>query len=124
MNAEQLQDILRKHELWLADKPGGERADLQGANLRGANLRGANLWGANIIIAGQDVRGYLFYAYPSDDGVEVRAGCRQMSLDDALQHWSVAHADDPILQADLYNAGDMSETVAVLRLARRRDGGE
>ena len=48
-----LKDILEKHELWLNDEKGGERADLRGVDLRwvdlrGANLRGANLRGANL----------------------------------------------------------------------------
>ena len=58
MNNEQLQEVLRKHRLWIDDEEGGERADLRGANLRGANLwganlsdadlSGANLWGADL----------------------------------------------------------------------------
>ena len=50
---DELDVFLRKHKLWLADEPGGERADLYGANLSradlsGANLSGANLYGANL----------------------------------------------------------------------------
>ena len=80
MTKEKLEEILAKHELWLADEPGGQRAnlsgadlsdadlsgvnlsdadlsdaDLSGADLRGANLRGANLRGANL--SGADLRG-------------------------------------------------------------------
>jgi hypothetical protein len=33
-----LQEVLRKHELWLNGKEDGEGADLQGADLQGANL--------------------------------------------------------------------------------------
>ena len=54
----ELNEILRKHDLWVKDVPGGEYAnlwdaDLQGADLRGANLRGADLrcadlWGADL----------------------------------------------------------------------------
>ena len=43
-----IKDILEKHEMWVNDIFGGERADLRGANLEGANLRGANLEGANL----------------------------------------------------------------------------
>ena len=43
---EQLEEILRKHELWLEDKEGGECANLVDANLEYANLIGANLKGA------------------------------------------------------------------------------
>ena len=48
MTQEELQTILEKHEKWLNDVPGGERANLMGANLMGANLMGANLMGANL----------------------------------------------------------------------------
>lgn len=47
MNAQELQDVLEKHRLYLAGE-GGECADLRGADLRGAYLRGANLRGANL----------------------------------------------------------------------------
>ena len=48
MKSDQLAEVLRKHTLWLADSPEGERAYLSGANLYGANLYGANLSGANL----------------------------------------------------------------------------
>ncbi|MCP5230933.1 MAG: pentapeptide repeat-containing protein, partial [Zoogloeaceae bacterium] len=63
-------------------------ADLRGANLyganlceadlRGADLRGADLYGAEIIDAGQDRRGYRFFAWRNTDGEAVyRAGCKE-----------------------------------------------
>ena len=48
MTAEKLQEILRKHKLWLEDETGGERANLSGADLSGADLSGADLSGANL----------------------------------------------------------------------------
>jgi len=48
MNADQIKEVLHLHELWLAAKPGGKRADLHGADLHGANLYGANLHGAHL----------------------------------------------------------------------------
>ena len=39
----ELNEILRKHKLWLDNDPSGARADLTGADLRGANLTGADL---------------------------------------------------------------------------------
>ena len=45
---EQLDDILRKHALWINNESGGERANLHEANLRGANLYQANLCGADL----------------------------------------------------------------------------
>ena len=44
----QLDDILRKHALWINNESGGERANLSGADLYQANLRGANLYQANL----------------------------------------------------------------------------
>jgi hypothetical protein len=60
MDREKLDEILRKHLLWLDGEKGGERADLRGADLggadlRGADLRGANLWGA--YLRGANLRG-------------------------------------------------------------------
>ena len=46
--AKELNEILRKHSLWLMNDPSGARADLTGANLTGADLTGANLYGANL----------------------------------------------------------------------------
>lgn len=45
---EELAEILRKHKMWLANEPNGERANLYGADLSGANLYGADLSGANL----------------------------------------------------------------------------
>jgi hypothetical protein len=52
---EQLQEIERKHKLWLDGKAGGERADFRGADFRGADFRGADFRGANLSYA--DFRG-------------------------------------------------------------------
>ena len=68
MTQEELNEMLEKHKLWLADEEGGKRAtpryanlrdadlrdadlryaDLRDADLRGADLSGANLSGANL----------------------------------------------------------------------------
>lgn len=45
---EELATILEKHKMWLNDKEGGERANLENANLENANLRNANLVNANL----------------------------------------------------------------------------
>ena len=61
MTQEQLDEVLRKHKLWMEDK-GGARADLSGADLRGADLRGANLREA--VLGDVDLRGaYLRGTY-------------------------------------------------------------
>lgn len=43
MKQEKLNEVLKKHALWLQNKSGGERADLNRADLRWANLREADL---------------------------------------------------------------------------------
>ena len=48
MKQQELDVILEKHNLWVKDEAGGERADLEGANLEGAYLKGANLMDANL----------------------------------------------------------------------------
>jgi hypothetical protein len=65
MNAKELNEILRLHQLWLNAEPGGKRAnfcgknlsqaDLSGVNLQSANLNGATFIGANL--RGADLRG-------------------------------------------------------------------
>lgn len=48
MTQEELNEVLRKHKLWLEDADGGERADMRGANMEDANMRGANMRDANM----------------------------------------------------------------------------
>ena len=48
MNKEDLKIAIEKHQLWLNDEDGGERANLERADLRGAYLEGANLERANL----------------------------------------------------------------------------
>ena len=55
MKHDELVEIIRKHNKWLAGKDGGKRADLSGANLRNANPRNANLRNADL--SGADLSG-------------------------------------------------------------------
>ncbi len=53
MNKDVLNEILKKHKMWLDNENGGTRADLRradlwGADLRRADLQGADLWGADL----------------------------------------------------------------------------
>lgn len=48
MDDKTLKGILEKHEKWLRDEEGGERACLRGLYLHSANLREANLAGADL----------------------------------------------------------------------------
>ena len=52
---EELDKILRKHKLWLADEEGGERANLSGADLSWADLSEADLSWADL--SGADLLG-------------------------------------------------------------------
>lgn len=73
---ERLQNILKKHELWLKGDPQGERADLRRVNLRRADLHGANLQRSNLRgaclheanLQGADLR-----------GTDLRRSCLQRS---------------------------------------------
>ena len=48
ISEQELKEILGKHQKWLNDGEGGERADLRSANLRSANLRSADLSSADL----------------------------------------------------------------------------
>jgi len=90
---------LRGANLTEADLTGAYlyEADLRGADLYGANLTGANLHGADlceadlcgttVIDAGQEARGYRFVAVQHDSGTMIAAGCRWLTLAEALEHW-------------------------------------
>jgi uncharacterized protein YjbI with pentapeptide repeats len=105
---------LRGADLRLADL---SEADLREANLSGADLRGANLSEADLILIGQDIRGYLFWAYKNDDGVVViRAGCRMFTgIGAAYAHWTERHANDAVLHADCLSLVARCETMVKVR---------
>ena len=48
MNKDVLNEILKKHKMWLDNENGGTRADLRRADLQGADLRRADLQGADL----------------------------------------------------------------------------
>jgi len=92
-------------------------ADLRNANLRYADLREADLSYADLILIGQDVRGYLFWAFVGDSGVvEIRAGCRHfIGIGAARQHWAERHQGDKILHEDCLSLIDRCERMATVR---------
>ena len=96
-------------------------ADLRAANLRAANLRAADLSSAdlsdaNLILIGQDIRGFLFWAFVGDSGaVEIRAGCHHfIGLAAARAHWTKRHTNDPILHDDCLSLVDRCERMATV----------
>ena len=44
MTNDELNEILEKHEKWLHDEEGGERADFSNTDLRNVDLSKRNLW--------------------------------------------------------------------------------
>ena len=49
-----------------------------------------------IISAGEDSRGYTFAAVLQDGEWRIRAGCRDFSIDEALEHWGPdGESDNP-----------------------------
>ena len=97
-------------------------ADLRSANLVGANLVGANLGGADLRnaylggadLVGADLRsanlgdqwiiqgparsdGYFFMLTNlKEEGVRLKAGCRNFSLAEAREHWKTTRANTPL----------------------------
>ena len=70
-------------------------ADLSGADLSGAFLSGADLGSGLLIDAGQDSRGYRFWAWQHEGVTVYRAGCREWrDYDDALAHYDDGYASD------------------------------
>lgn len=110
-------DICGK-ELWSDDKPTvresvlaavASGANLSCANLSCANLRGANLSGADLIDAGQDRRGFRFWAWRNKDGTVYRAGCHEWAdFAEALAWYGDGYP----------STGDRHECIARLTLLR------
>ena len=94
-----------------------DHADLFDTNLAGCDLRNAQMRNTNLIVAGADLRGYLFYAYQSPAGdVVIRAGCRRyLGINRAKAHWRESHQDDPVLQADCLSLVNRIEQIAIAR---------
>ena len=85
-----IENILKKHLLWLNQEDGGERADLSGANLSGANLIGADLIGANLNDA-KTSSPIIVFNGPQHQAIYcqgyVRIGCQYHSLKDWVEQY-------------------------------------
>ena len=116
MTREGLNEILRKHKLWLDDADGGERADMQDADMQGAKMRGAKMQYANMQYA--NMRG-ADMQYADMQGANMRgANMRGANMQDADMRganidyscWPLwcgslkAHVDDRIAIQLLYHA--------------------
>jgi hypothetical protein len=112
-----------------------EGANLRGANLEGANLRGANLEGANLgcanlegaYLGGANLGGgrkiaaliarvtrientYEFFAWRTDKGDFIKAGCRFMTVDEYRAHVETSYP----------NTSKAEETLAILDFIEAR----
>jgi len=102
---DELIPILEKHEKWLINEDGGERANLSDADLRGANLSWANLREANLSEA--DLRGANL-SWANLRGADLReADLREANLRGANLSWANLRGAD-LREADLREA-DLSE---------------
>jgi uncharacterized protein YjbI with pentapeptide repeats len=81
-------------------------ANLSGANLSGANLLGANLSGANLLgasLLGAKIKswvaqlrrsdGHEFFAFDTDQGVKIKAGCRWFTIAEYRAHVARSYPD-------------------------------
>ena len=96
---QQLDQILAKHERWLAGT-GGIRVyftamhlgavgvSFRNANLRDAHLSGADLQGAVGILTVGPCDGWILYAIQHDDGPRIHAGSHWFTVAEARAHWS------------------------------------
>ena len=63
-------------------------ANLSGADLSRANLSRADLFRANLVDGGQRSDGYRFVGWIKDGVLQIRAGCRDLTITKARAHWS------------------------------------
>ena len=84
MTQEELNMILDKHEKWLNNEEGGEKANLCEADLGGADLGGADLGGANL-----DYSCWPLWCGSLDVKVDARIA-RQLAY-----HFCRLYCDDP-----------------------------
>ena len=84
------------------------------ANLSRANLSRANLSGARgIVDAGQRSDGYRFTAWAHNGVLQIRAGCRSLSISEARDHWTRTRGYTPLGQETMLRL-DLLETLAKL----------
>ena len=80
-------EILKKHQLWLNNQNGGERADLSRVNLSCADLRRADLRGADlrrVNLSRADLRGAVLRGADLSGANLIGANLRRAKLQDAL----------------------------------------
>ena len=113
MNTATLTETLRLHSLWLADAPGGQRANLRDADLRDADLRGTNLSDANLAganLRGADLRGADLRGADLSDANLRGAALRGANLTDVI--WPDGKPTETIEESDA-----LARRIAALVLA-------
>jgi hypothetical protein len=71
-------------------------ACLRGADLANAYLCGADVTGAYLIDGGQRSDGYRFVGWIKEGVLQIRAGCRSLSIADARTHWDKTRGGTPL----------------------------
>jgi hypothetical protein len=91
---EEIEEIVRRHELWLSHHPHGkfgcfDKIDLMGFDLFGRNIAAVSFGGCFGLqgYVGTDSRGYSFHGIFAADGPRVIAGCRNYTAARAIAHW-------------------------------------
>lgn len=89
MDEKRLKDVLKLHQKWIHNEPGGERADLRRADLREANLRGADLREADLRGSNLDYSCWTLWC----GSLDVRV-CKRIAAQLAY-HFCRLDCDDP-----------------------------
>lgn len=86
---EELAAAIIDHGKWIRGEPEGRRLTLIDYNLSWSNLSWSNLSGSKNIICVNvnDPRGYRPVAVWHGDHWRIFAGCRSLTLEEALKHW-------------------------------------
>ena len=84
------------------------------ANLSCADLSGADLSHANLIDGGQRSDGHRFVGWIKEGVLQIRAGCRSLSIADARAHWDKTRGGTP-LGDETFAILNHIETVARIR---------
>lgn len=94
------------------------RCDFNNSYLADLGAPSLSLVDNNLVLAGQDTRGYQFYAFSDADNiVNIRAGCRYYrGMRDAREHWSEErHRVNPELQKGIWKMLDRIEEAALIK---------
>ena len=89
-------------------------SDLSRANLIGSDFSRADLTNTDLIDGGQRSDGYRIVGWVKDGVLQIRAGCRSLSIADARAHWDQTRGGTP-LGDETFAILNHIETVARIR---------